>query len=127
MYFEVVALVSWKSLMDVAKHIFIEEEISVSLKRIKNGWDSKLGFVIGPRVEVASMAEYEKEFAEEYGINREDFEFKKKKEYEKDLESLCMVMYVAEEKKEEINEKMKEMHEDSDNVYEFYSYLTDTV
>jgi len=36
MYFEVVATVSWKSLIDVAKHIFIEEEIFVSLKRIKN-------------------------------------------------------------------------------------------
>jgi len=75
---------------------------------------------------VVSIAEYKKEFAKDYGINREDFEFKKKKEYEKNLESLCIVIYVVEEKKEEINKKMKEMHEDSDNVYKFYSYLTDT-
>ena len=127
MYFDIVSIVLWKSLMDSAKYIFKDKDINMTLKRIKTGWDSKLGFVIGPRVEVALMAEYEKEFAKDYGTNREDFEFRKRKEYEKDLNSLCIVIYIVEEKKEEINDIMKRMDNDKENIYEFYSYLTDTV
>ena len=92
--------------------MFVDEDISVILKRIKNSWNTKIGFAIGPRVEVASMVEHEKEFSEEHSIKREDFEFKKRTEYEKDLESLCIVMHAKEEKKEEINEIAKTIDND---------------
>ena len=59
--FYIVSTAAWKSLMDSAKHAFRDEGINIALKRIKTGWDSKLGFVIGLRVEVASMAEYNEE------------------------------------------------------------------
>ena len=48
-----------------------------------------------------------------------------KKEYEKDLDTFCIVMHATEDKKEEANDKMKKMHIDSINAHEFYSHLTD--
>ena len=74
--------------MDAAKHIFGEEEIFASLKQIKNGQNSKLGFAIEPRVKVASIVEYEKEFSEDCGSNREDFKSKRKRNVRK-IQRLC--------------------------------------
>ena len=111
--------------MKTAKHIFREKDLIAIIKRIKHGWDAKLGFAVGPQVEVTSLAEYEKEFSDDYGIDRNDFELKKKKKYEKDLACACLTMHVAEDKRKEINDKMKTLDEDKENAYEFYSYVAD--
>ena len=62
MCFDIAFKVSQKSLMNSARNMLKEEEINAILKRVTTGWDTKPGFVAGSKVEVVSMAEYEKEF-----------------------------------------------------------------
>ena len=83
MHFDVASTAPLKTLMDSVKHMLKEKYVSVILKRIKTEQDSKVDFAIGPRVKVVSIAEDEKEFSEDYRIYREDFQFRKRKQYEK--------------------------------------------
>ena len=107
MYFQVFALAPWKSLIEDGRSIFRKYGLNVLLKRTTaKGWNRKIGMLAGPKIEVASLKEYEKELQEYSRIGISYFEIKKKVEKEGDVEARCIVVYAIEEKAEEMDLKL---------------------
>ena len=124
MYFQVHSIAPWKELIDCGKAIFRQENLSVMLKRTKTrGWNRKVGLLLGPKVDKASLKDYEEELQESYDISLDDFELRKKTEKEGVTEALCIVIYAVESKAELIDSKLREMAFNNFDTLRYYSYI----
>ena len=124
MYFQVFALAPWKSLIEDRRSIFRKYGLNVLLKRTTaKGWNRKIGMLAGPKTEVASLKEYEKELQEYSGIGISYFEIKKKVEKEGDVEARCIVVYAIEEKAEEMDLKLRKLVNDRTDTLTYFSFI----
>ena len=124
MYFQVFALAPWKSLIEDGRSIFRKYGLNVLLKwTIAKGWNRKIGMLAGPKTEVASLKEYEKELQEYSGIGISYFEIKKKVEKEGDVEARCIVVYAIEEKAEEMDLKLRKLVNDRTDTLTYFSFI----
>ena len=106
-YFQVHAVEPWRILIDEGKEIFREHNLSILLKCTKaKGWNRKLGILLGPRAEVASLKEYKNKLVEYCEIDISYFELKKKVEKEGDTSAKYIVVYAVESKAEEMDLKL---------------------
>ena len=94
------------------------------LKRTKTrGWNRKVGLLLGPKVDKASLKDYKEELQESYDISLDDFELRKKTEKEGVTEALCIVIYTVESKAEQIDSKLREMAFNNFDTLRYYSYI----
>ena len=109
-YFQVYSIVLCKILIDNGKEIFKEESLSILLKCTKaKGWNRKIGILLGPKLDVVLLKEYEEELKEYCQIELSVFELKKKLEKEGDKEVRCVVVYTIDTKAEEIDLKLRKL------------------
>ena len=124
MYFQVHTIVQWKTLIESGKDIFKENSLSLLLKYIKaNGWNKKIGMLVGPKPEVASFKEYKQEMKEYSDMDLRFFELKRKTEKEGDIEAKSIVMYVVEEKVEELDMKLYQLISNRFDTLSYYSFI----
>ena len=124
MYFQVHTQVPWKMLIDDGKEIFKEKNLSILLKRTKaKGWNRKVGMLVGPKPEVASLKEYETELSEYSKIDLDYFELKKKTEKEGEIEAKFIVVYAIEEVAEKFDMALRKMVSERMDNLTYYSFI----
>ena len=97
------------------------------LKRTKvNECNRKLGILIGPKVDVAALREYEFELHKMCNLRLDEFELKRKNEKEGHLESLCVAACAIEIAAERIDSKLRTMVINSSNSLIHYSFINGT-